>query len=125
MTPPETQTHEAASAATSAVMLALVQTIQADITDMQQTLKTHIETEPKEWARVLTELMTSAFPEGDPDGHKRFHEASIKKAEDSAAFWHDMRKSVAKWGIVGFAIWVIKTLVEAGALWIQHGGHIK
>ena len=106
-------------------MLALVQTIQGDLNDMKLSLNNHISTEPKEWARVLSDLMAKSFPEGDPDGHRRFHEASIKKAEDSAAFWHDMRKSAARWGLVGFTLWALKTLLEAGALWVQNGAHLK
>ncbi len=116
MSPPPTQE--------SAVLL-LVQTIQTDVHEMKDTLKKHIETEPAEWAAQLRDLMNDAFPAGDPSGHRRFHEAQIKSAEDKAAFWAEMRKSITKWGIFGFTLWAIKTLVEAGALWIQHGGHIK
>lgn len=111
--------------ADDSVMLALVQTIQADITDMQTTLKAHVETEPKEWAKVLSDLMNKSFPDGDPDGHRRDHETRMKLAEEKAAFWAKMTYELKKWGLIGFVLWAIKTLVEAAALWVQHGGHIK
>lgn len=106
-------------------VIVLLQSICDEQKDLKKVLKNHIETEPEEWAATLKVLMEDAFPAGDPDGHRRFHEASIKKAEDSAAFWHDMRKSAAKWGLAGFAFWALKTLIEAGALWIQNGAHLK
>lgn len=119
MSPPsDARTNDAA-------MLALIQTIQEDVTEMKSTLTGHIATEPKEWAKVLSELMVKAFPEGDADGHRRFHEANIKSAEQKAAFWAKMTYEITKWGLLGFLLWTLKTLVEAAVVWIQSGGHIK
>ena len=100
-------------------MLELVKTIQSDVNSMRETLKTHIETEPKEWASVLAELMQKSFPEGDPEGHRRFHEASIKKAEDSAVFWGKMRYEITRYGVFGFLGWA------SYQLWLAflHGPH--
>ncbi len=106
-------------------MLLLVQTIQADVTEMKDTLHSHISTEPKEWAKALSDLMVRAFPEGDADGHRRFHEANIKAAEKKAEFWSKMTYEITKWGLIGFLLWTLKTLVEAAAVWVQHGGHVK
>jgi hypothetical protein len=108
-----------------AVILELVRTIRDDVADMRGTLQSHITTEPKEWAKVLSDLMVKAFPEGDADGHRRFHEANIKSAEKRAEFWTKMTYEITKWGLIGFLLWTLKTLVEAAAVWVHHGGQIK
>jgi hypothetical protein len=117
--------HETEAQSNNEVMLALVQTIQKDVSDMQATLKAHIDTEPKEWAKVLSDLMIKSFPDGDPDGHRRDHETRMKLAEEKAAFWAKMTYELKKWGLLGFILWSLKTLIEAGALWVTTGGHIK
>ena len=48
----------------------------------------------------------NAFPGGDLVGHKAAHEAWIKESERRAAFWLDMRNSLAKWGLIGFTGWL-------------------
>ncbi|MFT4068926.1 hypothetical protein [Paraburkholderia sp.] len=52
-----------------------------------------------------------AFPDGDWDGHRRYHEAIIRKAEDRAQFYRELRGEMAKkglWAVVvvlGLALW--------------------
>lgn len=106
-------------------LLALIQTIQHDVNDMRGTLRAHIDTEPKEWATVLSALMNKSFPNGDPDGHRRAHEIRMKLAEQKAEFWAKMAYEIKKWGLIGFGLWAFKTLLEHAALWIQSGAHIK
>ncbi len=118
MTTPDSNVNDGA-------ILALIQTIQADVTEMKGTLHAHIETEPKEWAKILTDLMVKSFPDGDPDGHRRDHETRIKLAEEKAAFWAKMAYELKRWGLIGFTLWALKTLIESAAVWIQHGAHIK
>jgi hypothetical protein len=92
---------------TDAVMLALVQTIQHDITEMKITLKDHIETEPQEWADLLEDMMGKAFPNGDPEGHREAHEAQMAAVRDRAAFWKTMLIEVSKYGILGVLGWLV------------------
>jgi hypothetical protein len=47
-------------------------------------------------------ILTHAFPDGDPDGHRRAHEAWVLKAESQAKVWEDLKLSVIKWGVIGF-----------------------
>ena len=51
---------------------------------------------------AVTEGMAAAYPDGDPDGHRRYHEASIQKAEASAAFWLKMKEDITKYGLISF-----------------------
>ena len=60
---------------------------------MRKDLKQHIQDEAV--------MVNHAFPDGDVDGHRMAHAAWIKKAEQQAKFWEEMRSSVAKWGVIG------------------------
>jgi len=64
---------------------------------------------------AIEDVLADAFPEGDPVGHRKHHEAVIKAAEKRAQFWTDMATSVAKWGIVGLLAWLV-TLAWQGLL---------
>jgi hypothetical protein len=64
-------------------------------------------------AHIIDEkvIIANAFPDQDADGHRRAHEAWIKKTEAQAKFLDDMKASVVKWGaiaLLGFiavAVW--------------------
>lgn len=60
---------------------------------MRKDLKDHIADEAV--------MVNHAFPGGDVDGHRMAHAAWIKKAEQQAKFWEEMRSSAAKWGVIG------------------------
>ena len=64
--------------------------------------------------KVLTDRvddLARGFPNGDPDGHRLYHEASIKRIEARARFYEDLRAELAKKGLwalialVGTAVW--------------------
>lgn len=52
-----------------------------------------------------------AFPDGDGDAHRRYHEELIKKAAARAQFYQDLRTELAKkgiWAVIGLlaiALW--------------------
>lgn len=55
----------------------------------------------EESARV--ERFIKAFPNDDPAGHRQYHEAVIRAAEEQEKFWRELRLDVAKksiWGVV-------------------------
>lgn len=55
--------------------------------------------------------LVKGFPEGDWDGHRRYHEAVILKIESRAKFYDDLRAELAKKGLwaliigVATAVW--------------------
>lgn len=55
---------------------------------------------------LVDRLLAEAFPEGDHEAHRKYHETLIKAAEDRAAMWRDLRSSVAKWGVLGLLAWL-------------------
>lgn len=46
------------------------------------------------------------FPGGDPSGHRAYHEAIIRRAEQRAEFWQKLSVELAKWGLIGFLGWL-------------------
>ncbi len=78
------------------------------VRDTANELRAHADGET---ARIAA--IAAGFPDGDPDGHRRYHEAEIKRIERRADFWQKMRLELAKWGLIGFLGWA------AVALWQQ------
>ena len=92
-------------------IITLITEVHTDIKELRSTLATHMRDETHELAAEVAKLMTLAFPEGDPTGHRKYHEASIAKAESSAAFWKKMQFELSRAGLLGFLGWA------AFALW--------
>ena len=53
-------------------------------------------------AKAEAEMCKCAFPGGDPDGHRRAHEAQIKSAERRAEFWARMAAKAGEMTVYGF-----------------------
>jgi len=89
------------------VLLELVKQINTSQKELDKKLTRHMTDETDELALAITKLMKEAFPEGDPDGHRRHHELVIQRAEEKAKFWQEMRVAGAKWaglGILSFLV---------------------
>lgn len=76
-------------------------------------LSAHMEQEAVEMKAILESAMHNSFPDGDPDGHRRAHEAWIKREEDRAAFWEKMKIELSKYGLLGFMGWAVYYLWQA------------
>ncbi|NMG64872.1 hypothetical protein GPA19_07930 [Azoarcus indigens] len=61
----------------------------------------------------MEDLIRSGFPDGDPAGHCRYHEAEMARIEARAAFWSKLRFELAKWGLLGFLGWCVFALWRA------------
>lgn len=68
---------------------------------------------------ILAEVkhMRSAFPKDedgnvDYEGHRKYHESLIRAAEAQAEFWNDLKREVAKKGILAAIVIVL------GLLWL-------
>lgn len=55
---------------------------------------------------LCRQQLADVVPDGDHDGHRRWHEAEIQRMESRAALWSDVQKSVAKWGVIGIVTWM-------------------
>ena len=75
------------------------------VRDTANELRAHADGET---ARIAA--IEAGFPDGDPDGHRRYHEAEIKRIEARVEFWSKLRLSVTQWGLVGFIGWVLVSL---------------
>lgn len=65
------------------------------------------------------DALQRAFPGGDPEGHRRFHEALIEQAAERAKFWRELRGKLMERGIWAAGLFLVGLLV----LWLK--GEIK
>lgn len=68
---------------------------------------------------ILAEVkhMRGAFPkdedgEVDYEGHRKYHEQLIRAAEAQTEFWNDLKREVAKKGIIAIIV------IVCGLLWL-------
>lgn len=59
------------------------------------------------------------FPNDDPDGHRRAHEALIKKAEERAALYRAVREELIKKGVWAMVLMLAGLLGSALLLFIR------
>jgi len=64
-----------------------------------------------------TTVMLNAFPGGDTDSHRRFHESLIRKAEERTKFWAELRVKLAEKGI-----WAVVMFLCAALYWYVKEG---
>lgn len=69
------------------VVLEIVQRMEGKIDTFHHDLHKHISEETSDIAKEVANIMSAAFPEGDPDGHRKHHELVIAREEARAAFW--------------------------------------
>lgn len=67
--------------------------VRRDIANIRHGLEEHVQKEES--------VCKAAFPDGDPDGHRRFHEAAIKRAEAEAEVWMAAKKKIIEMTIIG------------------------
>ena len=70
----------------------------------------HIETQLTEIKTCVASIKT-AFPEGDVDGHRKYHEAKIRAAKAEEAFWSDLRLDLAKKGTWGLIVVIVGLII--------------
>lgn len=64
--------------------------------------------------KVLTDRvddLTRGFPNGDPDGHRLYHEASIKRIEARTRFYEALRAELAKQGVWSLIVFLGAAIV--------------
>jgi len=118
--PTEPQDHLPERRTETTLLLAMVKNVHDDVKIMHTNLQAlderltkHMTEETTELAQEITKLMAAAFPEGDPTGHRKHHEAVIAKAEARAAFWRKMLEEITKYGLIGLLGWLALTAWSA------------
>ena len=97
-------------------LLQHIQNVDAVVKELDEKMTYHHSIFREDVEKAVEKVYVSAFPDGDPTGHRKHHELVIQREEERIAFWHEMRMAAAKWaglGILGFlgtAVWIaIKT----------------
>lgn len=90
-------------------LMAMVEQMNSNVADLRTELADGMTVQ----RLALKDSIADAFPEADPVGHRRHHEAVIKAAEERAEFWKTMRVKLASWGLIGFSAWAFYALWQA------------
>ena len=61
----------------------------------------------------LSDMIKSAFPEGDPHGHRRAHEQEIRDAAGWSKLKADLLSKVLTGGVWAGVVWLVFIVVEA------------
>lgn len=56
--------------------------------------------------KTVAATMRAAYPDGDADGHRRYHEALIRKAEMRARFWETLLTELVSKGLWALVIFL-------------------
>ncbi|KAF1043072.1 MAG: hypothetical protein GAK35_02392 [Herbaspirillum frisingense] len=69
----------------------------------------HLDTNTAQLKEIKEQLeqLREGFPDNDPDGHRRYHEALIRAAEERRKFWGEWRAHIMKMGsvaVLGFLV---------------------
>lgn len=81
--------------------------------------------------RMLAEIQASigclhkAFPDGDIDGHRKYHEAKIRAAQAEEIFWTDLKLDIAKKGAWGIIIVLVGLFMLGLSVKLGIGGSVK
>lgn len=60
-----------------------------------------------EIAADRSDAILRAFPADDPAGHRAYHDELIAAEKARKKFWQKLFFELAKWGLLGFAGWLI------------------
>ncbi|WP_417070840.1 hypothetical protein [Niveibacterium terrae] len=83
------------------IFLELLKEQGAKLDRIADELRAHTQSEAQ---RMLA--IEQGFPDDDPSGHRAYHEAIIRRAEQRAEFWQKLSVELAKWGLIGFLGWL-------------------
>lgn len=97
----------------NAAVIKLIEQVQTSVDELRDLVNGHISGLEDQRKAIIADLLREAFPEGDHEAHRRYHESLIRAAEDRAAFWKKMRDELAKWGLIGFTGWALWALIQA------------
>ena len=106
MTTPEALQPEHRRRESDALLLH-IQALQGDMRVMDDKLTHHHAIFEERVEAAVERVYISAFPDGDPEGHRRHHELVIRREEERLKFWQEMRIAGAKWvgmGVLTFLV---------------------
>jgi hypothetical protein len=94
-------------------LMHLIEELTKQVHEMREEFKKDRSDRDSERDALIARLLTEAFPEGDHEAHRKYHENLIKRDEARLKFWIDMRNELTKWGLFGFLGWCVFALWQA------------
>lgn len=91
----------------ASLLRALMEQLMERMNALDVKMTQHATTQPEAIRVAISAAMNACLPDGDADGHRRAHAAWIKREEERAQFWQELRLALAKWvglGLLGFFV---------------------
>lgn len=76
----------------------------------EEKLSAHILTEAGDIGKAIQDAINSAFPDGDAERHRMYHDKLIKAAERKEQFWNKLLFELSKSGLMVFLVWACYAL---------------
>lgn len=92
-----------------AIMSLCKQTHERQI-QFEEKLSAHILTEAGDIGKAIQDAINSAFPDGDAERHRMYHDKLIKAAERKEQFWNKLLFELSKSGLMVFLVWACYAL---------------
>lgn len=93
-------------------MLLHIRELQVNVKALDEKMTYHHGVFREEVEKSVERVYATAFPDGDPLGHRKHHELVIQREEARVKFWNEMLLGASKWagmGVLAFlahAAWV-------------------
>ena len=95
------------------VILMMVRAMHKDVSMLRDDLRKHMTDETDELAEAVASILKRAFPNEDPDGHRKAHEEQMDILQGRAKFWKSISYEVTKYGLFGVLGWLAYTVWTA------------
>lgn len=92
------------------ILIGILNQVHNDIRQLDEKLTDHMGSETAALAATVNEILNRSFPEGDPEGHRKAHEETMKALADRSEFWNKLLFEVTKYGLFGVLGWLAYTV---------------
>lgn len=97
----------------SAALISVIEGLTQQVHEMREEIIRHKNELRNEREQLINDVLNKALPDGDAEGHRRYHETVISKIESQKQFYDKLRLELVKYGLLGFAGWAAFALWQA------------
>lgn len=97
----------------SAALINVIEGLTTQVHEMREEIIKHKAELRGEREQLVEDILRKALPDGDAEGHRRYHETVIAKIESQKQFYDKLLLELVKYGLLGFAGWAAYALWQA------------
>lgn len=85
----------------SAALISVIEGLTTQVHEMREEIIRHKNELRSEREQLINDVLNKALPDGDAEGHRRYHETVIAKIESQKQFYDKLRLELVKYGLLG------------------------